>query len=66
MSEAAYFDALRAIARDYQTPEQLRRSAERDYGLPYEEVLEMAYDNMQATAKRAIHGKRRPKVEAPR
>ncbi len=57
-----YFDALRAIAREYQTPEQLRRSAERDYGLPYEEVLEMAYDNMQATAKRAIYQKRRPKA----
>ena len=62
-NETTYFDALRAIAREYQTPEQLRRNAEKQYGLPYEEVLEMSYDNMQAMARHAIRGKRRPGKE---
>lgn len=37
----------------YQTPEQLRRHAERDYGCSYEEALEMAYENMLWVAKSA-------------
>lgn len=59
-NEQAYFDALKAISREFQTPAQLRRNAELHYGLPYEEVLEMSYENMQAIAKQAIRGKRRP------
>ena len=58
---ATYFATLKKIARDYQTPAELRRNAERQYGLPYEEVLEMAYENMQAEANHAIKGKRAPK-----
>ena len=29
----------------YQTIKQLRRNCEKDYGLPFEEALEMAYEN---------------------
>ncbi len=58
-NERQYFDALKRI-QSYQTPEQLRRSAEKDYGLSYEEALEMAYENVLAEAKAATHRKRRP------
>lgn len=60
-NEQRYFDALKRIARDYQNVDQLRRSAERSYGLSYEEVLEMAYENIQHEASITIKGKRRPK-----
>lgn len=62
MSDAQrYFDVLRRIARDYQTPEQLRRHAQRDYGLDGDEAIEMAYENLRIEAANAIKGKRRPK-----
>lgn len=47
--------ALLRIAK-YRTPAQLRRDAERDYGLSYEEVLEMAYENIQLEAQAASKG----------
>jgi hypothetical protein len=61
-NEVRMYETLRRIARDYQTPDQLRRSAERQYGLSYEEALEYAYENIQADAKAAIKGMKRPKV----
>lgn len=59
-NEQRYFDALTAIARKYQTSEQLRRHAGQ-YGCSFEEEIEMAYENMQSVAKNAIKGRRRPK-----
>jgi hypothetical protein len=47
---------LRMIAKEYQTPAQLRRNSGRQYGLEYEESLEMAYENIQEAAKTAIKG----------
>ncbi|NID06607.1 hypothetical protein HBF26_17055 [Luteibacter jiangsuensis] len=58
-NEAAYFDALKRIA-SYQSPERLRRGAEKQYGLTPEEAIEMAYENVIEEAKRAVKGKRRP------
>ena len=58
--EQRLFDALRRISQ-YESPERLRRNADKDYGLSGEEAIEMAYDNVRAEAKRAIHGQRRPK-----
>lgn len=55
------FDALRKIAREYMTPDELRRSADKDYGVSYEEALESAYENIQLLAKNVTHGMRRPK-----
>jgi len=49
---------LRRIARDYQTPEQLRANCERQYGLEFKDALEMAYDNIQADAEATIKGVR--------
>ena len=57
--EIKLFDALKKIARDYMTPDQIRRDAEKERNGPdYEEYLEMSYENIQETARRAIHGLR--------
>ena len=55
-----YFDALRRIARDFQSSDQLRRRAGQ-YGLSHKEELEMAYENIQQIAEIAIKGRRRPR-----
>jgi hypothetical protein len=60
-NEQIYFDALKTISRDYMSSDELRRKSEREYGLPFEEAMEMAYDNIQTLANAAIKGKRRPK-----
>lgn len=54
--EIRLFDALKRIQK-YMTPDQLRRGA-RNIGLEYEEHIEMAYENIQAEAKRATFGMR--------
>ena len=59
-NEQRYYDALRHIARDYQTTDQLRRRAGQ-YGLEHIEELEMSYENIQSEAAKAIRGRRRPK-----
>ena len=59
-STTRMYDALRRITA-YMSPDQLRRRAEKEYGLPYEEALEMAYENIQSEARVAIKGMRRPK-----
>ena len=60
-NEQRYFDALRRIAKAYDSPERIARTASGKYGLEAYEALEMAYDNIQGEAKAAIHGRRRPK-----
>lgn len=55
-----YYNALKEISA-YQPPEKLRRLAEKQYGLSYEEALEMAYENVLSTARAAISGRRAPK-----
>ena len=57
---AEYYAVLKRIAA-YQRPERLRKFAERQYGLSYEEALEMAYDNVISEAATAVRGKRTPK-----
>lgn len=49
-------NALLVIAKDYQTPTQLRKSSDKQYGLDYEEALEMSYENIQNTAAAAVKG----------
>lgn len=61
-NELIYFTVLKKIAKAYQTTDQLRRNSEREYGLAFEEALEMAYENIQAEAANATRGKRRPKL----
>ena len=55
------YDTLRKIAVAYMTPKQIERDAARTHGaLDRLEYLEMAYENIQAEAKAAIKGLRRP------
>jgi hypothetical protein len=57
--ETKYYDALKRITM-YDTPERLRKHAEKDYGLSGDEAIEMAYENVLNEARMAIKGKRRP------
>lgn len=60
-NEQRYYDALKRIAKDYMTPAQIARDAAKSFGaLSAREYLEMAYENIQEEAKRAIKGRRRP------
>lgn len=60
---------LRALKRiaSYQSPDTMRRHSERDWGVGYEECLEIAYENLQQDAKTATRGVRvlKPKIHAP-
>ena len=49
-------EALRRISCDYQTPDQIRKTSERDFGLGGDEALEMAYENMRVDASEAVKG----------
>lgn len=59
--ERFYRQALQEIA-SYDSAEWLRRNCEKNYGLSYEEALEMAYDNIREEAKFAIRQMRAPKA----
>lgn len=59
-NELRYYNALKRIARGYQTSDQLRRRAGQ-YGCSHLEELEMSYENMQQEAKLTIKGRRQPK-----
>lgn len=50
------FFALKMIVEEYQTPGELLKASEVDFGLSYEEVIEMAYENIKAEAFEAIQG----------
>lgn len=60
--EARFHQALKRI-RQYMTPAQLRRAAEKQYGLDHAEALEMAYENVIEEAKAALRGYRRPRKQ---
>ncbi len=53
-------ESLRMIA-DFRTTDELRKTAESDYGLSYEEALEMAYENVLSNAQCAVRGIREAK-----
>lgn len=61
--EVRLFEALRRISR-YEAPDRLRRSGEKQYGISGEECVEMAYENIQQEARRALKGVRLPKATA--
>lgn len=42
-------NALKKI-KAYQSPEKLRKDSEKDWGLDFEEAIEMAYENIQSEA----------------
>ena len=51
-------DTLVEISK-YQTPDKLRKDSQKDWGLEYEEALEMAYENIQETARMSVIGVRK-------
>lgn len=51
--------ALARIAKDYETPRQIKKDSKYDWGLAYEEALEMSYENIQEEAKAAIKNVKR-------
>lgn len=55
--EYRLYAALRRIAA-YDTPSRMRKSSQKDWGCDYEDCLEMAYENIQEEAKRAVKGLR--------
>lgn len=55
--EIKLFDALKRITR-YSDPDQLRKRAEKLYGLSFEEAIEYAYDNVREEAAQAVKGVR--------
>jgi hypothetical protein len=59
--EARFYVALKRITA-YMTPSQLRRNAEREYGLDHAEALEMAYENVIEEARSALRGYRKPRA----
>lgn len=58
---AVMYAFLRRIAA-YMTPQQLEKRSDNLYGLPYEEALEMAYDNVLQEAKTALKSVHKPFV----
>ena len=60
---ARYFAALKRISQ-YQSPDRMRKSSQKDWGLGFEETLEYAYENVIQEARNAIRGKRPPKVKS--
>lgn len=55
------YTSLKIIAKDYQTSDQLRKNCEKNYGLDFEDAIEMAYHNIQSLASFAIKGVTIPK-----
>ena len=62
--EQKLLTALKRISL-YDSPEKLRRRAEKDYGLTPHEAIEMAYENVLAEAKEALRGMRQPRKATP-
>lgn len=45
---------LKKIYREYQKPSQIRKDSQKNYGLDFEEAIEMAYENIQNEAKLSV------------
>lgn len=53
-------NALKRI-KNYQSINSLRKDSKKDWGLDYEEALEMAYENIQSEAIAGLRGVRKLK-----
>lgn len=56
-----FWIALHTIAKGYLSPQRLHAQGEKLYGLPGDEAIEYAYENIQQLAALAIKGTKRPK-----
>lgn len=59
---AAMYVALRRIAA-YTSPDRLRRSSRKEYGLDADEAIEYAYENVITEAKNGLRRVKKPFVE---
>ncbi len=53
------FNKMRTVLRrimNYQSPPQLRRNSQKQYGIGGEEAIEMAYENIINTALNGVKG----------
>jgi len=48
--------ALKRIAKEYQTPAQLRKNSMKGFDLEADEAVDMAYENIQIEATNAVAG----------
>lgn len=68
-AQATQFNMMRhtliKISKEYQTPKQLRRDSEGQYGLDFEEAIEMSYENIQNEASFCVKGIRELKPTPP-
>lgn len=48
--------ALIKISKHYQTPAKLQKNSQKEWGLDFEEAIEMAYTNIQGEAAFAVKG----------
>lgn len=55
------YNALKRISQ-YQTPSQLRKDSSKDWGIDFEEAIEMAYENIQGEAKAGVKNVRIPLI----
>lgn len=62
-AEERMYVALQRIAA-YQSVSRLRRSSNKDWGMDFEEALEMAYENVLQEAKNGLKGIRKPRILA--
>jgi len=46
---------LEKIAKGYMEPKEIEEKSDKEYGLSYEECLEMAYENILGEARAALH-----------
>ena len=62
MNEKHYWQMYGALQRikAYQTPDRLRRRAEKDWGVDGVEAIEMAYENVLHEAWNGLRGVRKP------
>lgn len=58
--QAQQFNAMRRelikISKGYMTTNQMRKNSEKQFGLDFEECIEMTYDNIQSGAAYAVKG----------
>lgn len=57
------FNALTKISKHYQTAAQLRKNCEKQYGLGFDETIEMSYENLQMEAKVGLKGITRKQID---
>lgn len=49
---------LKRIANEYESPDDIEKHAEKKWGLPVDDAIRYAYDNVQDEARNAVKGVR--------